>query len=217
MLFEVKNFSCYIYCNSRNMKEYLSACDSFSYTFSSSNVYFLSGEIDCGGTAFCAAISQKNKPIKIFDSQFFIDETPVELKDVKKLTCNVHQELKLGLCKNISFYNYIAYLTKKYKYKTTPEELFEIFGVSKEYFSRRIKNLGQYRSVFLAMKGVIEGKRIFTTSWQGQLQHEAVSTSLIAKAMVKTDNIFIIPASEKMILQDKENYISLNMLSHLKL
>lgn len=217
MIFEVRNFNCYAECSSRAVKKYSGACAYFSYKFSSSNTYFLNGEIDCGGWAFCTAISQPSKSTLIFDSQLLVNDNSVKLEDVQRFTCDVHQDIRSKILKNSLFYSSISHLIKKYRFQKNPDELFDIFEVPKEYFSRRIKYLGEYRSVFLAMKGMIEGKRIFTTSWQGQLSHEAISTSKIANALIKTDNIFIVPTSEKNYFTGKENHISLDMLSILRL
>lgn len=188
---------CTCIANSQNIDSFVIACSDFSYSFRE-GVYVLYGEIDSGAWAFAYAISHPNK--KSFfskTSRFFINELEIQSSELKKSVCYIDEKHNRYII-NRSFYNYVNTQVKKHNFKTSTDDLFNLFDVPEEYKNRKIKFLGpNYYKVFLTMKGFIEGKKVFTCSWCGNCEYNLFFLNKLGKVLQDNDSILIIPSSSK--------------------
>jgi len=190
MTFSVKGFECSAICHSLNIRSFYSACIGFSYTFES-GVYLLQGEIDCGAWAFVSAISEKGKANRI-DAELVLNGENIDIVKLRNSTCYLGKDPPKT---KLSFFKSIKKIAKKANY-VNYEELFDLFEIPEHLINRQVYSLGQYYKCFLAMKGLIEKKIIFTDFWYGAFGTDDYVLSKISRALIKKGCIFIIPTSK---------------------
>lgn len=197
MCFEVKKFSCHCIASTYN-DVYLTVCNEFSFLFES-GVYVLKGEIDSGAWAFTYAVSHPTKNSYFSDyTVFSVNHSVVKPEELSSYACYLDEKQKNIIERNSRFAAKVKKLIKKHHYKMTCEQLFDMFDIPKEYIDRKIKYLGicNYQR-YLAMKGLIEGKTIFTTAWCGSCGIIPFNMVKIGKILQDNNCLFIIPSSEK--------------------
>lgn len=92
-------------------------------------------------------------------------------------------------------------LVRETKSNRTVEEIINLFDIPYD------EVIDPYRHTFpryRAIKGLLEGKKIFTTTWKSHHEYrfQDVLYTKIQKALKKKDVIFIIPSSEKNIFTE---------------
>lgn len=210
MLLSVHNFSCGCACNSYNIDDYYLGCNEFSYDFSN-GTYLLQGEIDCGAWSFVNAISSNCKKKSIYSrSEVTIDGQILSHKKIVNLACYIHSKPSNNIFR-ITFADAINKSIRKYAYPLPLSELLELFKIPEHITQKSISELGMYYSCYLAMNGLICGKKVFTSAWQGQYGFDNKIINTISVALAQKGNIFIIPTSKHNVFNS--NCTAVDMLS----
>jgi len=215
MQFKVENFSCTTYCSSLQIKEYYMACSEFSYEFTK-GIYVLQGEIDSGAWAFTNALDNKIAHTRIDEaSRFYLNNKEVGISEIRDITCCI-DGIEKPKVKRMNVVEALDKLIRETKSNRTVEEIINLFDIPYD------EVIDPYRHTFpryRAIKGLLEGKKIFTTTWKSHHEYrfQDVLYTKIQKALKKEDVIFIIPSSEKNIFIEGSNKINMQALIYRKI
>lgn len=160
MQFKVENFSCTTYCSSLQIKEYYMACSEFSYEFTN-GIYVLQGEIDSGAWAFTNALDNKIAHTRIDEaSRFYLNNKEVGISEIRDITCCI-DGMEKPKVKRMNVVEALDKLIRETKSNRTVEEIINLFDIPyDEVIDPHRHTFPRYR----AIKGLLEGKKIFTTT-----------------------------------------------------
>lgn len=212
MILSIRDFGCYCVCRSFSVSGFRAACNTFSYDFSA-GMYILQGEIDCGAWAFASSISDYcTKKVICPPSEIWVNGEQINYKQAEKLVCYLDKDVHSAFGhRRRSAYEIIEKSVAKVHYPLSADELFELFEVPRTSAQKWVANMSVYYMAFVAIDGMIRGKKIFTTAWKGQFGSDVDVKILtqVGKVLAQNDCILIVPSSEKNVFGDPATHIQM--------
>lgn len=210
MILSIRNFSCYCVCRSFSVSGFRAACNTFSYDFSA-GMYILQGEIDCGAWAFaCSLTNYCTKKVVCPPAEIWVNGEQIDYKQAKKMACYLDKDVHSAFGhRHRSAYEIIEKSVAKAHYPLSADELFDLFEVPRASAQKQVPAMGEYYSAFVAIDGMIRGKKIFTTAWKGQFCFDSGILTRVGNVLAQNDCILIVPSSEKNVFGAPATHIQM--------